>query len=375
MNSQRLFRLPALLWFGGLVLCLSGTFELKAADSVLGSWEAELKQGKFSMRMVLKIQEDANNVLSASFSFPDRGARDMPVNAVLYNDPELLIEFDQFGGVFRGTIDLEEETFEGAWESANSQGPRIANKMTFRRVEGEADEPVELDYELAEGDPLIKGYWKTKLQVTPEIAMSLIFRIGTDSESQLKGFVDIPEQGAKDIPMSAIEFSSPNVSLSLPGLGMSFEGQILDDARTVEGSMKSFGQDMEVRFERLDTLEDPVGADLSYEAPSGEKGVLGFWEGTLDVQGTELRLAFAVGVDPKGDYHGTMDSLDQGARGIAMSSLEISDENFVFKWVAMGITYSGELGEDGDILEGKFEQGPLSVALSMERRSGPPAAN
>lgn len=334
-----------------------------------------MKQGKFSMRMVLKIQEDADHVLSASFSFPDRGARDMPVNAVLYNDPELLIEFDQFGGVFRGTLDLEEETFKGAWESANSQGPRIANKMTFRRVEGETDEPVELDFEFVEGDPLIKGYWKSKLQATPEIAMSLILRMGNDLENQVKGFVDIPEQGAKDIPVSKIKFASPNLSFSLAGLGMSFEGVVLEDARTVEGSMKSFGRDFEVRFERLDTLEVPVSANLSYEAPSGEKGVLGFWEGTLDVQGTELRLAFAVGVDPKGDFHGTMDSLDQAARGIPMSALEITSDHFVFKWAAMGATYSGELGESGDLLEGKFEQGPLTIPLEMERRSGPPAAN
>jgi hypothetical protein len=178
MNSQRLLRLPILLWFGGLVLGLSGTIELRAADSLLGSWEAEMKQGKFSMRMVLKIQEDANSVLSASFSFPDRGARDIPVNAVLFNDPELLIEFDQFGGVFRGTLDLEKETFKGAWESANSQGPQMPNKMTFRRIEGEPDELIELDYEFVEGDPSIKGYWKTKLQVTPEIALALILRIG-----------------------------------------------------------------------------------------------------------------------------------------------------------------------------------------------------
>jgi hypothetical protein len=191
----------------------------------------------------------------------------------------------------------------------------------------------------------------------------------------LKGFIDIPEQGGKDIPASKLEFDSPNVSLSLAGIGMSFEGRVLDDARTVEGSMKSFGGDMEVRFERLDSLEDPVGANLSYEAPSGEKEVLGFWEGTLDVQGTELRLAFAVGVDPKGDYHGTMDSLDQAARGIPMSALEISAGHYVFTWAAMGAVYSGELGEDGDVLEGKFEQGPVSVPLKMERRPGPPAAN
>jgi hypothetical protein len=367
--------LPIFLWFGALILSLAGNVTVRAADSVVGSWEAEMKQGKFSMRMVLKIEEDANGDLSASFSFPDRGAQNMPVNALLYNDPELLIEFDQFGGVFRGALDLEKETFKGAWESANSRGPRIANKMTFKRVVGEPDEPVKLDFEFVDGDPAIKGYWKTKLQVTPEIAMSLIFRIGSDPENQLKGFVDIPGQGAKDIPVSKIEFASPNLSLSLAGLGMSFEGKVLEDARTVEGSMKSFGNDMEVRFERLDSLEDPVGADLSYESPSGEKGTFGFWEGTLDVQGTELRLAFAVGIDPKGDYHGTMDSLDQAARGIPMSSLEISDGHVVFKWAAMGATYFGELGENGDVLEGKFEQGPLSVPLKMERRSGPPAWN
>ena len=70
-----------------------------------------------------------------------------------------------------------------------------------------------------------------------------------------------------------------------------------------------------------------------------------------------------------------MDSLDQAARGIPMSALEISAGHYVFTWAAMGAVYSGELGEDGDVLEGKFEQGPVSVPLKMERRPGPPAAN
>ena len=334
-----------------------------------------MKQGKFSMRLVLKIQEDENNTLSASFSLPDRGARNLPVNAVLYNHPDLLIEFDQFGGVFRGTLDLENETYEGAWHSGNSQGRPMANKMTFKKIEDESDDPIELDFEFVDGDPAIKGYWKGTLQPAPEIALDLILRIGTDADGQLMGLLDVPEQGGKDIPASDLKFESPKVSMNLSGIGLSFEGQVLTDARTIEGKMKSPGPEFEVRFERLDSLDGLGPSKLSYESPSGNKEVIGFWEGTLEVQGTELRLAVAVGLDSDGKYQGTMDSLDQSARGLPMSSLEITDGTFVMKWAALGATYSGDLEGDGDVLNGNFQQGPIDVPFKMERRSAPPAAN
>ena len=56
--------------------------------------------------------------------------------------------------------------------------------------------------------------------------------------------------------------------------------------------------------------------------------ISGKWNGILEVQGTQLRLVFNISQTEKG-YSSTMDSPDQGAKGIPVTS--ISYENQTLK--------------------------------------------
>ena len=357
----------ALLVFAG-----SGLSRAEEANSFLGAWEGAMGTGRFSMRMVLKISETEDGGVSASMSYPDRGVRDLPVNAILFNGSELLFEFDQFGGAFRGAIDESGEQISGAWESGNRQGPPMAREATFKRVTIESTEPAKLDFELSVGEPEIKGYWKTNLKVNADIQLAMLLRIGTDPEGELRGLLDIPDQGTQGIPVTDLKYDSSQVVFSVKGMGMDFEGRMNSAATAFEGTMKSFGQEFELVFDRASAATEEEKLELSYNVDSGETDMRGFWQGTLTVPGAELRLAVALGVDPEGVFHGTMDSLDQNARGLPMSSVEVTERHFEFKWAALGATYSGDLSEDRNELVGSFKQGPIDVPFTMLRQSGPP---
>ncbi len=358
------------------VACWIGAIEGRAENDLLGAWEGEMKMGKMRMRMILSIKENPDNQkVQATMAFPDRGVRDLPVNAILFNDPDLLFEFDGFGGAFRGSFNESRSEITGAWNFNMNQGPRSAQEMTFKRTE-EADlEVPELDFDYAAGDPELKGLWSGRMQVAPEVEFGMVFRIGTDEQEALRGFLDIPEQGAKDIPVNPIEFNSPEIALAVPGIGMKMKGKMASDGKSWTATMDSFGGKKEVRFNRLDSLKDLEKPALSYEVGAGKEKVLGFWEGTLEVQGTSLRLAIALGVSSEGEYHGTMDSLDQNARGIPMSQVNLKEGGFEFRWSAMGATYSGHLLDNESELVGEFKQGPITVPLAMKRQPGPPAKN
>jgi uncharacterized protein len=93
--------------------------------------------------------------------------------------------------------------------------------------------------------------------------------------------------------------------------------------------------------------------------------VTGQWNGILSVQGTQLSIVFNVMKTETG-YTSTMDSPDQGFRGIPVTSTVF--ENLVLKIeVAMGgIRFEGVLSND-DKLIGEFRQGNLKMPLTLTR--------
>ncbi len=92
--------------------------------------------------------------------------------------------------------------------------------------------------------------------------------------------------------------------------------------------------------------------------------IVGSWYGQLKVQGTTLSLVIHVKKTNNG-YSGTMDSPDQGAKGIPLTETTFSDSLFGFRQKAAGLSYSGVLKENE--IEGTFKQGGFSLPLTLSR--------
>jgi pimeloyl-ACP methyl ester carboxylesterase len=92
----------------------------------------------------------------------------------------------------------------------------------------------------------------------------------------------------------------------------------------------------------------------------------GNWNGVLEVQGTQLRLVFNIS-EADGDFICTMDSPDQGAKDIPTSSTIVEGQKITIELANMQIKYEGELSEDGSAINGTFNQGPMSLPLSLSR--------
>lgn len=114
-----------------------------------------------------------------------------------------------------------------------------------------------------------------------------------------------------------------------------------------------------------------VGAIVA-PAAGQANAVIGSWSGELVVpdRGT-LTVVYHVEAADGGGLTGTLDSPDQGAFDIPLSSVTFEDG--VLTMVADGIpgtpTFEGRLTEDGDGLTGTFTQGG-SLPLELERAEG-----
>lgn len=93
--------------------------------------------------------------------------------------------------------------------------------------------------------------------------------------------------------------------------------------------------------------------------------ISGTWDGVLKVQGAQLRLVFHINKTGTG-YTSTMDSPDQGAKGIPVAATGFENSTLALSIPNLGIEYEGILGED-HVINGNFKQAGQSFPLSLSK--------
>jgi len=95
------------------------------------------------------------------------------------------------------------------------------------------------------------------------------------------------------------------------------------------------------------------------------QSVEGQWNGLLKVQGNQLRLIIHVSKTDSG-YVATMDSPDQGAKGIPVSNISFEKDVLKIEIASIGMKYEGALTQDNQIV-GEFRQLTFSTPLTLTR--------
>jgi uncharacterized protein len=98
------------------------------------------------------------------------------------------------------------------------------------------------------------------------------------------------------------------------------------------------------------------------------QGITGDWYGQLDIQGTKLRVVFHIVSTGEG-YTSTMDSPDQGAKGIAVDQTTLENGQLTLQMTAMKATYKGVFNDAEQTINGTFDQGTLSLPLELKREA------
>jgi hypothetical protein len=194
--------------------------------------------------------------------------------------------------------------------------------------------------------------------------LRVAFRISETSPGKFAGVMDSTDQGARNIPLTAIEFSPPTVSLEIASIDGHFEGTLKDDASEIDGTWTQVGRDFPLVLRRADPAEDSPPTESAYSFAS-DKEVQGFWNGTLDTGRTKLRLLLKIARATNGTYSATLDSLDQGSKDIPATTVTFHDSNVEVEWVALRAIFHGKL-ENGK-LAGFWQQGPADFPIEFER--------
>lgn len=98
--------------------------------------------------------------------------------------------------------------------------------------------------------------------------------------------------------------------------------------------------------------------------------IAGDWLGTLNAGGMQLRLALHIAAAKDGTLTATLDSLDQGALGIPVTSATLKDSKLSLTVDAVHGTYEGTVNKDATGIDGTWSQG-MPLELNFKRGVAP----
>jgi len=212
-----------------------------------------------------------------------------------------------------------------------------------------------------ESTPIAEGHWVGSIQV-PGQELAIEVDLAKNPQDTWKGTITIPAQNVKSLPLSAIAVGEDTVSFVMKGVpgDPTFKGKVTKVPRTLSGDFMQGG----VTLPFAVTWKGPA----KFEAPP--KGTRigaefeGTWQGTLDANGTTLRLLFRLANEDDAAT-GMLVSLDQGSVEIPITRVLQEGARLELLVSTIGASYQGELKE-GQIA-GTWTQGPAALPLILKR--------
>lgn len=118
-------------------------------------------------------------------------------------------------------------------------------------------------------------------------------------------------------------------------------------------------------------------AAMVIASPAVAQEVEGYWEGTLDIGGTQLAIGVALERQADGTLAGTLDSPDQRAFDIPLAEVAATGGTLAFKVPAIGASYTGEWDAAANTWNGVFSQAGMQLPLVLAAGQPPerPAAS
>jgi hypothetical protein len=248
-------RSPALL----AALLLSSAIALGApsTNTITGNWLGTLDAGTAKLRLLFKIEQTTNGVLTARMDSIDQGARDIPVTAITFKDNALRLEVKSVQGAFAGTSAEDGKKITGAWQQAGHFLP-----LTLERHEGALEaaaleklSPADL---AANQQAALKlaGVWRGTLTAEgSRLRLRLKVKIAKTDTGAATGTIQSLDQGARDIPLSAITCKEDAVHFEVVhfearGIGAHYDGTLSSAGAILTGQWHQADKALPLEFKK-----------------------------------------------------------------------------------------------------------------------------
>ncbi len=203
----------------------------------------------------------------------------------------------------------------------------------------------------------ITGDWKGVLAGT----LHTIVHISRDSKGNLIVALDSVDQKAFGLPGAKAVLKGSNFSFEVPVVHGTYDGTVNSYGKSISGT---WNQGTPLVLDLTRVSGPPVAYNLG--------AMVGTWKGALMTLGRSYRLALHVKTRSDAQLRGTIDYLDDHTSNIAADKVALAGNRFSFQVPAAGVTYSGELSDDGNSISGSWTESGVAFPLKLLREgSGP----
>ncbi len=98
-----------------------------------------------------------------------------------------------------------------------------------------------------------------------------------------------------------------------------------------------------------------------------EKKFTSLWEGKLKISSVSLRVVLKVFNNSDGSPGALLDSPDQSANNIPVSSITMTEDSLKFVVQTIGASYTGKIYKDSALVKGTFKQGAMVLPLDLKK--------
>ena len=205
------------------------------------------------------------------------------------------------------------------------------------------------------------GHWEGTIQV-PNMDVKTEFDLAKNSKGELAGTFGQPAQGVKGLPLSTVSVEGRSVRIVVKGgpEAATFQGTLSADGKSISGDVTQGG--FTIPFTLTRTGEARI-AQAPKSAPIG-KELEGTWRGTLDVNGTPMRLVVTMANRADGTAAGTIVSQDGSGVEIPIAMTQKAS-SVTIDVVQVGASFTGVLNAAGTELAGTWTQQSLSLPLTF----------
>lgn len=213
------------------------------AAGVAGDWEGTLAvTPRLQLRITLRVVSGKDGMLSGTWGSPDEGLEGLPLGSIALKGDELTFA-TKHGATYTGTRKAGSDAIVGRWTQRGRDFP-----VTFRRFD-----PAKL----AAAPPIpkeLEGLWEGKLKVSAGMELRLVLRVEKGKDGKLKAVLASPDQGANNIPISAIGLKDGDLSFESKLIGAKFSGKQAKDGKSFDGSFTQGGMKMPLDLRKTDKV-------------------------------------------------------------------------------------------------------------------------
>jgi len=221
--------------------------------------------------------------------------------------------------------------------------------------------PATVAHAQSAGDP--SGHWEGTLKV-PQTEIQIEIDLARNSQGVFAGTFGQPAQGVKGLPLSSVTVEAPAVRFVVKGgtAPSTFDGTLSADGTSISGTVTQAGFTLPISLSRTGDariVPAPKSAPIAKELE-------GSWNGTLDVNGVQMRLVVKMANQPDGTAAGTVVSPDGSGVEIPIGMTQ-KGSSLTIEVPSVSASYVGVLNPGGTELAGTWTQQGGTFPLTLKR--------